>query len=199
MHTYIRWYTNILFSKKQIPVIYLVYTRITKAKSIYQVYTRYIPCLNFLGFPDVHNTLTSAESANRDPGRRRARGTIITTSLVWHNYDIWNKLCPFKLWHYKLWHYYYTKVWLGLLLHIVTKSRKTLTVTVTIMIPSQVITLMTVLFLPLWHFIYIAIMTFHIYYDTYGYYDTIMPIIAFRTIITLTSGTLRYMISYMMS
>jgi hypothetical protein len=37
------------FSKKQIPVIY---TRITKAKSIYIVYTRYIPCLNFLGFPD---------------------------------------------------------------------------------------------------------------------------------------------------
>jgi hypothetical protein len=52
MHTCIQWYTNILFPKKQIPVIYLVYTRITKAKSIYQVYTRYIPCLNFLGFPD---------------------------------------------------------------------------------------------------------------------------------------------------
>ena len=41
------------FSKKQIPVIYLVYTKIMKAKSIYQVYTRYIPWLNFLGFPDV--------------------------------------------------------------------------------------------------------------------------------------------------
>ena len=52
MHTCIQWYTNILFPKKQIPVIYLVYTRITKAKSIYQEYTRYIPCLNFLGFPD---------------------------------------------------------------------------------------------------------------------------------------------------
>ena len=52
--TCIQWYhdTNILFPKKQIPVIYLVYTRITKAKSINQVYTRYIPCPNFLGFPD---------------------------------------------------------------------------------------------------------------------------------------------------
>jgi hypothetical protein len=52
MHTCIQWHTNILFPKKQIPVIDLVYTRITKAESIYQVYTRYIPCLNFLGFPD---------------------------------------------------------------------------------------------------------------------------------------------------
>ncbi len=57
MHTCIQWYTNILFPKKQIPVIYLVYTRITKAKSIYQVYTRYIPCLNFLGFPDEQRLL----------------------------------------------------------------------------------------------------------------------------------------------
>ena len=48
-----------------------------------------------------------------------------TGVLLWHHYDIWNKLCP-------LWHYYdtiitlitFTKVWL--LLHIMTKSRKTL-------------------------------------------------------------------------
>jgi hypothetical protein len=33
-------------------------------------------------------------------------------------------------------------------------------------------------------------MTFRIYYDTYGYYYTIISIIAFRTIITLI--TLRY-------
>ncbi len=62
MHTCIQWYTNIPFPKKQIPVIYLVYTRITKSKSIYQVYTRYIPCLNFLGFPDG----TSQRSWNKD-------------------------------------------------------------------------------------------------------------------------------------
>ena len=31
----------------------------------------------------------------------------------------------------------------------------------------------------------IAIMTIWIYYDTYGYYDTIISIIAFRTVITL--------------
>ncbi len=30
----------------------------------------------------------------------------------------------------------------------------------------------------------IAIMTFQIYYDTYGYYDTIISIIAFWSIIT---------------
>ena len=57
MHTCIQWYTNILFPKKQIPVIYLVYTKIMKAQSIYQVYTRYIPCLNFLGFPDDSDPL----------------------------------------------------------------------------------------------------------------------------------------------
>ncbi len=46
-----------------------------------------------------------------------------TVVLLWHHYDIWNKLCP-------LWHYYdtimtlitFTRVWL--LLHIMKKSLK---------------------------------------------------------------------------
>jgi hypothetical protein len=46
---------------------------------------------------------------------------------------------------------------------------------------NTIITLMTVLF--------IAIVTFHIYYDTFGYQYTIFSIIAFRTIITLIALT----------
>jgi hypothetical protein len=47
----IDWDTNINFSKKQIPDTYLIYTRFRKA--ILQVYTMYIPCQKFLGFPDA--------------------------------------------------------------------------------------------------------------------------------------------------
>ncbi len=87
MHTCIQWYTNILFPKKQIPVIDLVYTRITKAESIYQVYTRYIPCLNFLGFPDV-------------PSSWWWLGL-----LVWHIMTKSRKTLLLHLWHFYYCHY----------------------------------------------------------------------------------------------
>ncbi len=61
-----------LYPKKQIPVIYLVYTRFRKADSIYQVYTRYIPSLNFLGFTDAP-ARAAACHAGFAPPRRTAR------------------------------------------------------------------------------------------------------------------------------
>ncbi len=73
-----------LFPKKQIPVIYLVYTRFRIDESIYQAYTRYIPCLNFVGFPDDHpwhwHSVTGTgrlAEAGRPVARRPARGRRI--------------------------------------------------------------------------------------------------------------------------
>ncbi len=54
MHSIVYKYT---FFPKKIPVIYLVYTRFRIDESIYQVYARYIPCLNFVGFPDDSSNL----------------------------------------------------------------------------------------------------------------------------------------------
>ncbi len=60
MHTCIPYDhdTNVTFSENHIPVRYLVYTRFRMGDSIYQAYTIYIPCQNFLGFPDAISALT---------------------------------------------------------------------------------------------------------------------------------------------
>ena len=54
MHISIQHDKNVIFFRKYIPKIYQVYTRFGSDKSIYLVYTWYIPWKTFQGFPDDH-------------------------------------------------------------------------------------------------------------------------------------------------
>ena len=52
MHISIQHDKNVIYFRKHIPKMYQVYTRFGKDKSIYLVYTWYIPGKTFQGFPD---------------------------------------------------------------------------------------------------------------------------------------------------